>query len=266
MNDFVKNVRIKCTNKVGKVTSVFALLARSSFYKIFCVLAVMAMVEVLVFQKCLNQCYDSVAETFVAPERLLQEAYILLWFLLALGFVMLILFWTETYMSEKAGYTMMRLGLTRRELFATKTIYNAVCIVTLFILQICLAVWMIYSYGEFVTYKAPQLYFLTFYRNEFLHCLLPMQEIGKWVRNILMITALSMNTAGVIAYPGEKVKNKYIGVSCISILTWAWFVSDPGKNLLDMMCDLLYVWCIAIELLKVYGVFGRLEAARETEE
>ncbi len=265
--------------KINQVVSVVALLARSSFYKILVVLAVMTVAEILAFRKCLYQCFDRVTGMVTAPERVLEDAYIHVFFLLALGICMIILFWTETYMSEKAGYTMMRLRLSRRQIFAIKTIYNAACIATLFILQICLAVWMIYSYGMFVTYQAPggqllveqvdlvapQLYFLTFYRNEFLHCLLPMQEIGKWVRNILMIAALSMNAAGALAYPGEKGRNKYTGVCCLCIVTMTWFVNDAGKNLLDMVCDLLYAGCVAFELLKIYGVFGRLEAEREVE-
>lgn len=248
-------------NGVKRVTSVFALLARSSFYKILGVLAVMVTGEMLMFRGELAKCNNTVTGFVTAPEAVIEDAYVHGFFLGALGLIILILVWTEMRMNEKAGYTMMRLHLTRRQLFAIKTIYNAACLVLLFVVQIWLAVVMLLQYGGYanVEYEMPQLLFLTFYRNRFLHCLLPMQEFGKWIRNILMVTALSMEAAGVIAFPGEKGRNRYPATLNLAILMILWFVSDAGKNLLDMCCDIVFLGGIVWELLKVYGVFGRQE-------
>ena len=198
-----------------------------------------------------------------APEKLVEYALLPLFFLAALALVMVVLIWTEVRMSEKAGYTMMRLGLSRKELFAIKTIYNVACLALLFVVQIWLAIGLLAWYRTYIPagIDMPQLFFLTFYRNEFLHCILPMQEIGKWIRNLLMVAALSMTAAGVIAFPGEKGIRQSASCWSVVILAVAWFLSAPGKNLLDMCCDILFLGVIVWELLKIFGVFGRTEAA-----
>lgn len=251
---------------VKRVISVFALLARSSFYKILGILTLMIIGETVLFRRELLKCNNVAIGLVTAPEALIENALVHGFFLGALGLIVVVLVWTEVRMSEKAGYTMMRLHLTRRQLFAIKTVYNVCCFVLLFVVQIWLVLGMLWQYRIFVEvdYEMPQLLFLTFYRNRFLHCLLPMQELGKWIRNVLMITALSMGAAGVIAFPGEKGRNRYPLTLNLAILMILWFVSDAGKNLLDMCCDIVFLGGIAWELLKVYGVFGRQEPG-ETE-
>lgn len=250
------------TTKCRQILSVFGLLARSSFLKVLGILVLMVIGELLLFRYDLFRCYDAVTGGVKAPEKLVEYALLPMLFLAALALIMVALIWTEVRMSEKAGYTMMRLGLSRKELFAIKTIYNVVCLVLLFVVQIWLAVGMLAWYGEFVPLELPmpQLLFIAFYRNGFLHCLLPMQEIGKWIRNLLMIVALSMTAAGVIAFPGEKGIRQSASCWSVVILAVAWFLSSPGKNLLDMCSDILFLGVIVWELLKVFGVFGRTEA------
>lgn len=249
--------------KIERITSVFGLLARSSFLKILIILIVMAMGELVLFRGELTKCYNEATGLVTTLEEMIEDARIQVFFLIALGLIIVILAWTEVRMSEKAGYTMMRLCISRKQLFAIKTVYNAGCLMLLFIVQIWLAIGMLAWYDWYAPLKmeAPQLYFITFYRNSFLHCLLPMQEIGKWLRNILMIAALSMGLAGIIVFPGEKGKNRYPAMLNVAILTIMWFVSAAGKNLLDMCCDILFLSVIVWELLKVFGVFGRTEAA-----
>jgi len=248
--------------KVRQVWAVIGLLARSSFYKILGILAVMVIGEFLMFRYDLMRCYDAATGFVRAPEKLVEYALSPLFFLGALVLIMVVLIWTEVRMSEKAGYTLMRLGLTRKELFIIKTIYNVACLVLLFVIQIWLVIGFLAWYRTYipVEIEMPQLFFLSFYRSKLLHCLLPMQEIGKWIRNILMIVALSMTAAGVIVFPGEKGIQRSTSCGSVVILAAVWFLSDAGKNLLDMCCDLLFLGVIAWELLKIFGVFGRTEA------
>lgn len=251
------------TKKWRQIISVFGLLARSSFYKICGILAVMVIGEFVLFRHELLRCYNAVTDFVSAPEWLIGKACVPEIFLAALALSVVVLIWTEVRMSEKAGYTMLRLGLTKKELFVIKTIYNVACLVLLFVVQIWLAIGFLTWYEAYahLDMPLPQLYFLAFYRNKFLHCLFPMQEIGKWIRNLLMITALAMTAAGVIVFPGEKGQRRGMSGLSIVILAVVWFLSDAGKNLLDMCCDILFLGVIAWELLKVFGVFGRTEAA-----
>lgn len=258
---------MKCNQvKVRQVASVFGLLARSSFYKVLGILAVMVAGEFLMFRHELLGCYNPETGLVTAPERLVEYALLPIFFLGALALIMVVLIWTEVRMSEKAGYTMLRLGLTKKELFVVKTIYNAACLVLLFVVQIWLVLVFLAWYKSHMPLKVDmsQLYFLSFYRSKFLHCLLPMQEIGTWIRNVLMIVALSMTAAGVIVFPGEKAIQRSTSCWSVVILAVAWFLTSAGKNLLDMCCDILFLGVIIWELLKVFGVFGRTEAGETT--
>lgn len=263
------------SRKYKEIVSVFGLLARSSFLKILGILAMLVVGESVLLWREVSVSYrnvlhgetllgaDEVMLLMAAPEKLLENAFVHMVFLAALALVMVVLIWTENRMSEKAGYTIMRLGLTRKELFVIKTVYNVACLVLLFVVQIWVAIGFLawYEANMPLDISMPQLFFLAFYRNEFLHCILPMQEFGKWIRNFLMVAALSMTAAGVIVFPGEKGTRKSTSGWTIVILSVAWFLSDAGKNLQDMCCDILFVGVITWELLKIFGVFGRTEAA-----
>ena len=266
--------------KVRQVAAVFGLLARSSFLKLLGVIFIMAIGEIVLFwhemsvrsgtaEQSVGELGTNDVTIFVtAPEKLVEYALLPLFFLAALALVMVVLIWTEVRMSEKAGYTMMRLGLSRKELFAIKTIYNVACLVLLFVVQIWLAIGLLAWYRTYIPVgiDMPQLFFLSFYRSKFLHCLLPMQEIGKWIRNLLMIVALAMTAAGVIVFPGEKGVQRSASCGSVVILAVMWFVSDAGKNLLDMCCDILFLGVIVWEFLKIFGVFGRTEATVEEKD
>lgn len=246
--------------KAKLVISVLGVLARSSFYKIIGIIAVMIAGEVLFLFRAMEECNRVPEGTVVAPEWLIEEGMVHGFFLGAVGLVMMVLVWNHMRRGEKSGYTMLRLRLTRKELFAIETGYHWCCLIFLFLVQIWVVILFLHFYEVRVTaeYEAPQLLFMTFYRNRFLHCLFPMQEIGKWIRNILMITALSMGAAGIIVFPGEKGA-KYPATLNVVILMLMWFVSDVGKNLLDMCCDIVFLVVIVWEVMKVYGVFGRQE-------
>ena len=81
-----------------------------------------------------------------------------------------------------------------------------------------------------------------------------------------MVVALAMTAAGVIVFPGEKGVQRSASCGSVVILAVMWFVSDAGKNLLDMCCDILFLGVIVWEFLKIFGVFGRTEATVEEKD
>ena len=123
---------------------------------------------------------------------------------------------------------------------------------------------------------SPQYLFLTFYRNEFLHCILPMADVGKWMCNFLLLLALAMDAAcgrwggngngrrgesgegsgfGKRRGAGGNVKNG-IAASCLmggALVNL--FVSEINSPI-----ALLYAFfCLAIigaALLRLFGVIG----------
>lgn len=221
--------------------SLWALLARCSLYKVLAVLAVMALAEALLFYSCLKNCggYDTLV-------KVVEGSHLSAVFLTALGLMCFVLAWTEGRLDAKSGAAMQRLRLSQSRIFMIKTAYNMVCMAMLFMAQIWLGIWLVGIYGKELTeiYAPPQRLFLAFYRIDFLHCLLPMAEIGKWVRNLLLLLAFGTEAAGA------KKKN-YIPLFALLSLTANLFVSSMRVNMMDLICCLTYIVVIAANIWQV---------------
>lgn len=228
--------------------ALWALLAGSSIYKILGVLALTACAEALLFYGRIRGAGDSGVE-YQTLAAAVEGSHISMVFLAALGLMYLLLIRTERRMESKSGGTMRRLRLSQREVFWIQTIYNGACLILLFGVQIWLCIWMtgVYGRGAQEAQAPPQRLFLAFYRIDFLHCLLPMAETVKWVRNLLLVLAFSMEAAG------SASKAEYASPIMLYTLTAGWlFVSPLGGNLTDWIGMLLYGLMIAVNVWKTY--------------
>lgn len=237
------------------IVSLWALCARGSFYKILLVLAGMALAEFACFEIVCRKMTGNAA--LLSPEKMIDECLLQPIFLCAFGLVYFILLWTESeHRGTRSGYTLLRLRVTQRQQFAVRTVYNMFCLTLVFSVQAALAAALCARYAELLPEElvSPQLLFLAFYRNRFLHSLLPMAEIGKWVKNLLLLTAFGMEAA-----LGLQGRN-YLTSIWLCILSARLFAADIG-SLNVVLCSLLYLFCIAASLLQVYGVIGKKETA-----
>lgn len=236
--------------KSRSILALWALYARSSFYKILLVLAGMAVVEGISFQVVCRRLGQSGVPA--SPEKMLDDLFLQVVFLAAFGLVYFILLWTESeHRGAKCSYTLLRLKVTERQQFAVRTIYNVLCLMLVFAVQTALAVLVCRVYAERLPeeFVSPQLLFLAFYRNRFLHCLLPMAETGKWIKNSLLLLAFGMEAA-------EGIRGRsYIGSICLYILTARLFAEDIGTADVLFGC-MLYIFSIAAAVFRLYGVIG----------
>lgn len=221
--------------------SLWALLARCSLYKVLAVLAVMALAETLLFYSCLKNRggYDTLVKA-------VEASHLSAVFLASLGLVCFVLAWTEGRLDAKSGAAMQRLRLSHSRIFMIKTAYNMVCMAMLFMAQIWLGIWLVGVYGNELAeiYASPQRLFLAFYRIDFLHCLLPMAEAGKWIRNLLLLLAFGTEAAGA-------EKRNYGQLLLLYALTASWFVSSMRGNATDLLCSLVYIVTIAADMWQV---------------
>ena len=203
--------------------SVLALLAQGSFYKVLTTTGIMMALECVDFS--------------LAP----------LCFLTVLGMVFLILCMMEGESGGvKSRYTWQRLQITQKHLFLLKTVYNVLCFILLFAAQTVMGIRSCYRYSLHIPRESlsPQLVFLAFYRREFLHCLLPMAEILKWIRNILLILAFSITAAADTSVRPRR--NMVIVRAVIYIMTFCWFITPVGINIADIgLCITCTVVCTA---------------------
>lgn len=222
--------------------ALWALLARSSIYKVLAVLAMMVPAEVMLFYRSVRT-----APEYCTLAGTVEDSHISLVFLAALGLVCFVLVWTEGRLESKSSGTMLRLRLSGSRIFRIKTAYSVACLVLLFAVQIWLCIWLVGIYGKETAeiYASPQRLFLAFYRIDFLHCLLPMADVGKWVRNILLLLAFGVEAAG------RAERSKYPAFM-LYVLTAGWFVSSMGMCAIDWLCDILYALVIVVNVWHVY--------------
>lgn len=204
--------------------SVLALLVQESFYK------VLAAVGILMALECVN--------FRLSP----------LFFLAALGAVFLILCVMEGEPRDvRFHYTWRRLRVTPKRLFLLKTFFNALCFLLPFAAQAGMGIWFCHRYSQQIPpeSQSPQLLFLTFYRWEFLHCVLPMAEVLKWIRNLLLVLALSMTAAADISVIPRR--NMGIARAILYIMTVCWFITPIGIQIADIgLCIACTVVCAAV--------------------
>ncbi len=233
-----------------KNISVLALLIRHNFYKVLAVIVLMVSVEGFIFYRFLGEHQEVLA----SAEGMISDTYVSGVFKAAFVAIFFVLCITENNLGKKSGSTILRLKITLKRFFAIKTIYNVFCIVLLFVVQIWFVIFMIRMYGRHIgeALAGPQQLFLTFYRNAFLHSLLPMAEVGKWIKNILMILAYAMQAA-------VNGKKNHVGDIWLYICIENVLISEIGLNIADMICDLMSITVIAVVLLKTFDVFKEEE-------
>lgn len=211
---------------------VWGLLARVSIYKIAGILLVMAAVQIGLFYEGMGQ----VREEMPGFESVLWKTRAVSIFQAAFSAVFLVLLRTQGEHGGRSRYTLLRLPLSWRRILALRIFYNLLCFLLVFTVQAGLILGMagIYRVEAGAEMATGQMVFLAFYRNAFLHNLWPMAEAGKWIRNLLLFLALSLEAAA-----GHRRKG-YISAALLLVVIVFWvFQSETGINLRDAFCDLL---------------------------
>lgn len=225
----------------GPALSLIGLLAKYSFSKILAAAAIMAAAEGILFFCGLQKNPDRSTFQFLIDDRHIPAI-----FLAALGAVYFILTWTEGRLEDQSYNTLLRIPLSQKQFFFLKTVWNFFCLALLFALQI----WLLFAMTEVFVRKTGaesaslwQL-FLAASCSEFFHCLLPMADILKWVRNFLLLMAF-----GTEASFGIRQKNYVLFALLLSITTLC-FTSPINATLTDTACCALYAAGIGISIRK----------------
>lgn len=254
----------KAAEKGAKpVLSMLGLYAMCSIYKILVALAGMAIAEGVSFYAVCSRLEQR--EEVVYPEKLADICCMQYIFLAALAVVYFILLMAESERGgSKSSYTLLRLRLSVKRQFAVKTVYNFLCLMLVFAWQTltALAICGLYKAWMPARLVSPQYLFLTFYRNAFLHCLLPMEDAGRWVCNILLLLALAMDAACNSGNNGRKkaagagrAVNSLLVSIFIFIVLAQWFVSEIG-SFSAVVFALLCLMIMGGALLRLFGVIG----------
>ena len=253
-----------------KHRSVFELMVRSNFYRILLLLAAMVIVQTGLFLFAFHRRFGT--EAF-GLEAVLKKSYIELVFFGVFIAMNIFLKTSVGYEgNEKPEYTMMRLSITRREVYYWHVVSNVLYYLLFFAVEVLTIVMLGLLYlkitpGEYVT---GQTLFLACYRYDLLHSLLPLGDFPYLVRNILILAASSMFSA---YYPKEYAvkdekeggkekqknwKNRFDLFVFVPVL----FIGEFGDY---FYCILLIIFCAVYIMWKIGRIRNEETESRQEE-
>lgn len=240
-----------------KHLSVLMLMSRSTIYKILGILVIMTAVEGTLFYLTLR---NMTAAEVVGLELVFQQSRIL--WVCALGYLLVtaLLCLTGCEFSGKQGYTLHRLSVSQRSVFLWQAFYNICCFFLFWAVQLFIVLALCRLYMEKIDPPAisNQTVFLAFYRNDFLHSLLPLADMSRYVRNIFLILGLGIASA---YFPiRQRRGGTGVGIIVLSAVTLLFFSHSMGSLGNDI---LVIVFSIVTATMALYGALKE-EAANET--
>lgn len=234
--------------------SVFMLMARSTICRVLGLLAVMAAAETGLFWFILRR---GVTGDGFSLELLIGQSHIALVFGAVFLLITALLTSTGYESSGKQTYTLMRLSVSSRWVFFWQSVYNVVCYLLLWAAQVLTVMLICRLYVSHAPkeYVTGQTVFLAFYRNDFLHSLLPFEEAVCWARNAAAAAALGI-CAAHDPRAGAGISKKLILLAAVTVFLFVREIGDAYN------CAAMIIVSLAAAAHAVYRVFEQ-EAEHE---
>lgn len=252
-------------NKIRQHISVLMLFAGSSMKRLLLVLVGMLLAEGVVFYKVLNEILANEAERATGViyangrgpafslETAFENGHIAGGFSIALVFFTIVLCSAGCEKGNKQGYTLKRLGVSEKGIFLLQSAYNVAAYFILWGVQLAAVLVMCSIFLK----EAPenmvsnQTVFLAFYRNEFLHSLLPLSEVSRWIRNILLFVGMGIAAAG---FPFRQRRGGW-GPEIVALGTFAliYFAKEIGAIGRDLVLIIVSLGIAAKTIGKVFN-------------
>lgn len=219
--------------------SVFAMLARGSLFRVLLLLCLMTAGQCGLFLHRLNtalalytaQTQQLVHDADIPPlEELMNFSTVSGIFGAAFLLICAVLCLPGCDYSTKCGYTLRRLNISERAVFVMQAIYNAFALFLLWVTEIgiCLLLCKAYTDAVPAAFVSHQTTAIAFYRNSFLHSLLPLADTAVWIRNIVMLAALALTAA---SFPYKQRRGKFAAdIVVCALLTVIFFVRTVGDG------------------------------------
>ena len=235
-----------------KHKSVFQLMIRCNFYRVLGLLAVMMVLQTGLFWLAFNRGFDA---GVYGLEYVLEKSHIELVFIgVFIAMDMFLRAGTGYEAEGKHNYTMMRLSVTRKEVYYWHFVSNVLYYLLFFMVQLLAVVMfgMIYLRVAPAEYITGQTLFLAFYRNNFCHSLLPLGDFPYLIRNIVIVIAAAMWSA---YYPKEREKEKKKNWFNLFVFLPVLFIGEFGD----------YFYCSLLVIFGTVGILWKISAIRKAE-
>ena len=149
--------------------------------------------------------------------------------------------------SSKTGYTLRRLSVKESGVFAVQAVYNILVLLAFWAVQLlCVYLFSLYYAKLSETDIGVQTVYIAFYRERFLHSLLPLSDVMLWVRNFVLFAFLGLSCA-YFTYRQRRGTFSYIAVAASA---YAFFLFGMGIG--NIMHIIIFV--IAAVILSGYMI------------
>ena len=150
-----------------------------------------------------------------------------------------LLCWNGCDIGSKCSYTLQRLQVREKTVFVIQSLYNMACYILLLGAQT--AVFLIQSklYTEQAAIVTNQTVFLAFYRSDFMHSVLPLEDTMRLISNILLIAGCGVSAA-VFSYlqrRGKLAWSLLVVAACIIL----GFVRKLGNTVILLVAFLVLI-------------------------
>lgn len=242
-----------------KFVSIFGLFAKMSFYKIILIFVILSVLQLSLYGIRLNGVLTEEINNIPMLEETFNFIYPLS-FLACLCMVCKVLISSSNH-SEKTAYTVQRLQTGEKAFFYIQTAYNAFMLSILFFVQVLL----LFIMCKYYIYKAPSelvsdmSLFFAFYRVDFLHSILPLDDTSMVVGNLSIIIGLSFSCA-LFSFKSRHGKFSYSIIWLLAVVCLS-FTRSMGT----ISSDINFQVCTLLVVLKgLYTVHVKEEEDEET--
>lgn len=215
-----------------KYISATGLFARSTLWRVMAILLISAAVQLIMWGLEFNssvQAYNEAQISMPTPEKIIERSAADVAFRITLTLLTVTLCLPGASRRSHTEYTLGRLAVSEREIFFCQAAYNAAVYIMLFAVQTAVLATMVFIYriAAPAGCVAPNIAYLAFYRNKFMHSILPLEDVRLWVRNIALVPILALSAA---EFPSLRRRGR-ISAMLVAVLgcVWVFFNSEIGS-------------------------------------
>lgn len=175
-----------------KYLSVFEMIARSSIYKVLLILVGMVAVEVAFFYHTMTNPGGLNIEEYI------DESYYAVIFKVAYILITVAIVLPGMNIGSTQSNTLQRLRIKEKKIFWLQALYNIFAYILLWGTQLAVILGSAVYYQNHLPEGAAcsnQTLFLAFYRNNFMHSILPLEDAPGWWVLVFVIVGTGMTAA-----------------------------------------------------------------------
>lgn len=237
--------------------TLFLLFLRHTAWKVLAVLLVSAAVQFGLFRFLMPDPARHSLEAALGP----MESW--LWWITILTFALVVGFLLTASTAKGKGrtdYLLDRLAIPPREVILCQGICNSLAILLFWAAEALILLGLCWLYGAKGGFLGPQTFFLACWQNDLLHSFLPMEEVSRWMRNLIWCAGTGFTAAAGSAQLRQK--GKAVGVFFLIGCSAAVFRCPMGNLALDVVYSLLAISVTAVTLYNAFGL-GKEESHEE---